>query len=306
MGETAAIRATNLTKSYGKSRGIEDVSLTVKPGEVMGLVGESGAGKSTFLRALMNFIFPTSGSLEVFGQSVVNNSVAVRKRSTYLPGEFVVPARLSGRQTLRRYAFTRRQLSKDRVNDLADRLKLDLSRKVGELSKGNKQKVALVLAFAPKADLIVLDEPTSGLDPILQRTFAGMVREVTAQGTTVILSSHVMSEVQHIADRVALLREGKLAAVGDVGELLQGSRRRGNIHPKRAEDVGTVAAELNAISQISDVAIDGTEISFACDGEVDPIIKLLAGFDIESLDLAHADLEDAFFSDRADDSGDAG
>ena len=304
MGDIAAIKANNLTKSYGKSRGIEDISLTVNPGEVMGLVGESGAGKSTFLRALLNFIFPTSGSLEVFGRSVVKDPVEVRRRSTYLPGEFVVPPGLTGHQTLRRYAFTRRHLNQERINDLADRLKLNLSRKVGELSKGNKQKVALVLAFAPQADLIVLDEPTSGLDPILQRTFAGMVKEVTSQGTTVILSSHVMSEVQHIADRVALLREGKLAAVGQVGDLLQGSRRRGSVRPKHPEDVATVAHRLSAINQANEVNIDDGEISFACDGEVDPIVKLLAEFDIESLDLAHADLEDAFFSDREIVSGD--
>ncbi len=303
MGDTAAIRATNLTKSYGRSRGIEDVSLDVHPGEVMGLVGESGAGKSTFLRALLNFIFPTSGSLEVFGRSVVKDPVEVRRRSTYLPGEFVVPARLTGHQTLRRYAFTRKQLSQGRIDDLADRLKLDLSRKVGELSKGNKQKVALVLAFAPKADLIVLDEPTSGLDPILQRTFADMVKEVTAQGTTVILSSHVMSEVQHIADRVALLRDGELAAVGKVSELLQDSRRRGSVRPKRAEDVTEVAGQLSDIEQASEIRVDDGEISFACVGAVDPIVKLLAAFDIESLDLAHADLEDAFFSDDAIGSG---
>lgn len=303
MSHIAAIDSQNLTKSYGKARGIESVTFSVQPGEVMGLVGESGSGKSTFLRALMNFIFPTSGNLSVFGQSVVEHSVEVRRRSTYLPGEFVVPPRLTGHQALRRYAFSRKGMGEERIHELADRLRLDLSRKVGELSKGNKQKVALVLAFAPKADLIVLDEPTSGLDPILQRTFAELVKEVTSDGATVILSSHVMSEVQHIADRVALLRQGKLASVGTVASLLQDSRRRGSVRPEVGHDAAEIMAKLSAMAGASEIKMEDGEISFACHGSVDLLLKLLASYKIESFDLAHADLEDAFFAHSGSEDG---
>jgi len=208
MSQPPAIEARSLTKTYGRARarGIVEVDLVVAPGEVLGLVGANGAGKTTFMRTLLDFIRPSSGSLSVLGHDSVRDSVAVRKLATYLPGELVIPPRLTGDQTLQRFAFARPRLDPARVAALADRLNLDLSRRIGDLSKGNKQKVALVLAFAPRPQLLVLDEPTSGLDPLLQREFAALVREATADGTTILLSSHVMSEVEQIASRVALMR----------------------------------------------------------------------------------------------------
>lgn len=298
MNQAPAIESRALTKSYGKHRGIVDISLTVERGEVFGLVGANGAGKSTFMRTLLDFIRPTSGSLYVFGESVVANSLAVRRRCTYLPGEFVVPARLTGYETIRRYSFTRKNLSQARIEDLAKRLDLDLNRRVGDLSKGNKQKVGLILAFAPEVDLVVLDEPTSGLDPILQRIFAELVGETAGSGSTVLLSSHVMSEVEEIADRVALLRDGRLAALDDVSSLLTGSRRRGSVHLAKESDAPTLTKELTHLSAVSDVHNDDGVVTFACQGSVDPIVKLLAGFNVLALDLAHADLEDAFFGEE--------
>jgi len=174
MSQPPAIEARSLTKTYGRARarGIVEVDLTVVPGEVLGLVGANGAGKTTFMRTLLDFIRPSSGSLSVLGHDSVRDSVAVRNLATYLPGELVIPPRLTGDQALQRFAFARPRLDPARVAALADRLNLDLSRRIGDLSKGNKQKVALVLAFAPRAQLLVLDEPTSGLDPLLQREFA--------------------------------------------------------------------------------------------------------------------------------------
>ena len=156
------------------------------------------------MRTLLDFVRPTQGSARILGMDSVEKSVAVRRLSTYLPGELVLPPRLSGYTTLRRFMFARDDVPLKRVQEVADRLGLDLSRKVGDLSKGNKQKLGLVLAFAPRARLLILDEPTSGLDPFLQREFAAMVREATDSGATVLLSSHVMSEVEQVATRVAL------------------------------------------------------------------------------------------------------
>ncbi len=230
MGDDAlAVDARALTKSYGSERGIVDVDLTLAAGEVLGLVGANGAGKTTFIRTLLDLIRPTSGSISVFGHSSRRDSVAVRSMCTYLPGEFVLPPRLTGYQAIQRFTFARRNVTRDSVDTLADRLDVDLSRKVGDLSKGNRQKLGLVLAFAPKAPLVVLDERTSGLDPLLQRTFADLVAEAVHAGSAVLMSSHVMTEVEQIADRVALLKDGRVAVVDDVSRLLAGSRRRGHV-----------------------------------------------------------------------------
>lgn len=301
MGDDVlAVDARALTKSYGRERGIVEVDLTIAPGEVLGLVGANGAGKTTFIRTLLDLIRPTSGSVSVFGQSSIHDSVRVRSLCTYLPGEFVLPPRLTGYQAIQRFTFARRDVARESVDTLAERLDVDLSRRVGDLSKGNRQKLGLVLAFAPTAPLVVLDEPTSGLDPLLQRTFAALVSEAVDGGSAVLMSSHVMTEVEQIADRVALLKDGRVAVVDDVARLLAGSRRRGHVRAAESADTPAIAAALEQIASVSDVDTDDGAIAFACRGSVDPILKALAGFDIESLELAHADLEDAFFSDGHD------
>jgi ABC-2 type transport system ATP-binding protein len=298
-----AVNAERLTTSYGRVRGIVDISLAIVPGEVMGLVGVNGAGKTTFLRTLLDLLRPTSGAVSVFGHDSRRDSVAVRRLCTYLPGEFVVPSRLTGYQAVRRYTFARSDVDPAVVDDLALRLDVDLSRRVGDLSKGNRQKVALLLAFAPQARLLILDEPTSGLDPVLQRVFGSLVAEAVSRGSTVLLSSHVMSEVEQIADRVALLRDGRLATVGDVASLLAGSRRRGHVRPADPADSPRLGTALSHLPHVSDVTVADGVVSFACVGGVDALVKVLAGFTVASLDLAHADLEDSFFSDRTDTDG---
>lgn len=293
--ESVAVRASDLTVSYGKSRGIENVSLTIERGSVTGLVGANGAGKSTFMRTLMGFIRSTSGSLDVFGLPAARESVQIRRRSTYLPGEFVVPGRLTGHQVIDRFTFTRTDIPTDRVEELARTLNVDLTRKVGDLSKGNKQKLGLVLAFAPPVDLIVLDEPTSGLDPVLQRVFAGLVKQVTDDGATVLLSSHVMSEVQEIAAQVVLLSEGRIAFDGKLDDVLARSRRRAIVRPADQSHASAITQALHNLSHVEDIQQSEGTIEFACEGSVDQVLKLLAHYDVTGLELAHADLEDAFF-----------
>ena len=291
-----ALDARALTKSYGAHRGIVDVDLQVAAGEVVGLVGANGAGKTTLMRTILDFVRPTAGAVCVFGLDSVKESVEVRRRSAYLPGELVFPPRLRGEEVLRRYTAARTALDPARVRSLTDRLDLDMSRRVQELSKGNKQKLGLVLVFAPHVDLLVLDEPTSGLDPLLQREFAAVVAERSSAGTTVLLSSHVMAEVEQIASRVALLREGRVAAVDDLAAVRAQSRRRGRARPVDPADAPAVADALARTPRVSDVVVDGDTVAFACAGEMDAVLKTLAAFRIAALDVAHADLEDAFFS----------
>ncbi len=300
MVSTAAIEASALTTCYGRTVGITDVDLTVAPGEVLGLVGANGAGKTTLMRTLLDFIRPASGSVAVFGHDSVRASVAVRRLTTYLPGELVIPPRLTGHQALRRFTFARNAVEPARVRKLADRLDLDLDRRVGDLSKGNKQKVGLVLAFAPAARLLVLDEPTSGLDPLLQREFAALVTEATGAGATVLLSSHVMSEVEQIANRVALLRAGRIEAVDSLAGITAQARRRGRVRPADPGDLPRLSDALAGLASVSQVHLDDGVVAFACTGVMDDLVKILARFSIQTLDVTHADLEDAFFAAQQD------
>ncbi len=297
---TLALEAHALTKSYGSSRGIRDIDLEVEPGRVIGLVGANGAGKTTLMRTLLDFIRPSSGSVRVFGLDSVHDSLHVRQRTAYLPGELTVPRGLTGRQTLERYAFARATHDHGAAEELAERFGLDLSRKVGDLSKGNKQKVGLVLAFSSGADLLVLDEPTSGLDPLLQRTFGELIRERTASGTTILLSSHVMSEVEHLAHSVALLDAGRLVAFDDISVVRAHARRRGRVRPSSGA-APALSAALAQVTGVTHVEDDGDVVTFRHVGADDAVIKALSRFEIVMLDLAEADLEDAFFSTNPED-----
>jgi ABC-2 type transport system ATP-binding protein len=293
---TAAIRARSLSKSYGTNRGIADVDLELAPGEILALVGANGAGKTTFMRLLLDFIRPTSGGVAVLGFDSVRDSVEVRRRTTYLPGELVLPRQLTGEQAYDRYTFARDEPRRTRVGALARRLNLDLSRRVGDLSKGNKQKLGLVIALAPRAELLVLDEPTSGLDPLVQRLFAEIVAERAAEGAAVLLSSHVMSEVEQIADRVALLRDGRIAVVDDIERIRERARRRGRVRPRNPAEVPAIAHAIYHLDGVSDVAAERDVVTFACSGDMNELVKRIADFTVVAFDITHADLEDAFFA----------
>src|SRR5664280_993879 len=216
---TAVIETEKLTKSYGSHRGIVEVDLVVQEGEVFGFLGPNGAGKTTTIRTLLDLIRPTSGTARVFGIESSADPVAIHRRVGYIPGEFTLYDRLTGSQTLEYFANLRGGVDPAYQRSLVERFELDPSRRFKEYSKGNKQKVGVIIALQHRPELLVLDEPTSGLDPLVQQTFFSTLREAVADGATVFLSSHILSEVEKSCDRVAIIREGRLAKVDTVEAL---------------------------------------------------------------------------------------
>ena len=220
MNTNPAIKLENLTKHYGDIVGIQDLSLEVTEGEVFGLLGPNGAGKTTTIRLILDFIRPTSGKATVFGLSPRSDGIDIRRRVGYLPGDFVTYEHMTG-ATVTEYFTNLRGADPVKLEALCERYQLDLSRKIGQLSKGNKQKIGLVQAFMNDPDLLILDEPTAGLDPLLQYEFQKMVHEEKAQGKTIFMSSHVMSEVEATCDRVGIIREGELVTIDTVSHLTE-------------------------------------------------------------------------------------
>ncbi len=214
-----AIQAQNLTKQYGQTRGITDLNLDVREGEVFGFLGPNGAGKTTTIRILLNLIKPTNGQVSVLGLDSQRDSVEIKKLLGYLPGEFSFYPNLTGARTLEYFGNLRGGVDWSRVKSMAERLELDLSRKFRQYSRGNKQKVGIIQALMHRPRLLVLDEPTSGLDPLNQQEFYKMVGEARQEGSTIFFSSHIMSEVEKICDRVGIIREGQLVKVGNIADL---------------------------------------------------------------------------------------
>ncbi|HEX7202392.1 MAG TPA: ABC transporter ATP-binding protein, partial [Arthrobacter sp.] len=221
-----AISARSLTKSFGRREVLHGVDFTVPAGSVFGMIGPNGAGKTTTMRCLLDIIRPSSGEIRVLGTDPRTGGSELRRRIGYLPGELFLEGRVTGRRLLAHYQAISGPVPRGRIDELAERLGLDLDRHTRKLSKGNKQKLGLVQAFMHQPELLVLDEPTSGLDPLVQQEFHGMVREARHRGQTIFLSSHVLSEVQQTADTVAILRGGRIIAVESVSGLREGAVRR--------------------------------------------------------------------------------
>jgi len=280
----------SLTVSYGRARGVSGITLDVPTGQVTGLLGPNGAGKTTLLRAALDLVHPTSGSVRIFG--VDSTRPGAREQIAYLPGDLLLPGRLTGWSVLRRYTAARGGLSHDRVVDLAQRLDLDLSRPVGQLSKGNRQKVGLIMAFASESRLLLLDEPTSGLDPLLQREFATLVRESITEGAAVLLSSHVLSELEGLADRVAVLRDGELVALESIADLR--ARAASMIRLRFASDEQARGFASRVVAESIDQQNDGVTVNVTFTGDVDSIIKTAAGFHVTSVESTAGELDDVF------------
>jgi ABC-2 type transport system ATP-binding protein len=289
---TAAVQTVGLTKFYGEHRGVEELELRIERGECFGFLGPNGAGKSTTIRLLLDLIRPTSGSVTVLGLDSRRDSVEIRRRTGYLPGELRLYERMTASELLAYFGHLRGGLQRERVARLARRFELELDRPIRSLSRGNKQKVGLVQAFAGHPELLVLDEPTSGLDPLVQQTFHALVRETVDEGRTVFLSSHVLSEVQHVADRVGIIREGRLVAVEDVGALRGRALRE--LEVRFAEPVAR--ASLAQLAGVRRIDMEGPVARVLVEGSLDPVVKELARHVVVDLKSHEPDLEDVFLS----------
>jgi ABC-2 type transport system ATP-binding protein len=285
-----AIRTEGLTKAYGSFRALDDVDLEIRSGEVFGYIGPNGSGKSTTIRLLLDLLRPTSGRAEVLGMDVRRNGVAVRRRLGYLAGELALYEQLTGRQMLHDLARLRGGVDTAYVAELGGRFGLPLDKPIRELSKGNKQKVGLIQAFMHRPDVLILDEPTSGLDPLLQRAFHELVGEVAESGATVLMSSHVLSELEHVADRVAMIREGKLLAVERIEDL-----KRTAPHKVAVTFAAPVSAEeLSDVPGVGAVDARGAFARFTVHGAMDPMIKAIARHEVITLTAEEPDLEELF------------
>ncbi|MGN9913444.1 ABC transporter ATP-binding protein [Phytohabitans sp. LJ34] len=285
-----AIELNELTKTYGTRRGLAGLTLTVDTGEVFGFLGPNGAGKTTTIRLLLDLIRPTSGTARVFGLAPRADAIEVHRRVGYLPGDFVVDGRQRAGECLAFLAALRGGVPAARIAALASRLGLDLRAPVKSLSKGNRQKVGLVQAFMHDPELLILDEPTTGLDPLVQQTFLDLVVEAKQAGRTVFMSSHVMNEVEAVADRVAIIREGRLVALDTVTDLRARSFLRMSITFAGASP----AAEFAALPCVTDLAVDGATLSFRIDGSPDPVVKAAARHTVIGLRANTQNLEDLF------------
>ena len=287
----ALVSVERLTKTYGRARGVVDLSFDVQPGEVFGFLGPNGAGKTTTIRLLLDLIRPTAGRVVAFGSDVRRSSREVRARTGYLSGDLRLYERLTPREHLRYLAALRGLPDLGDGEAIATRLELELDRPVRALSRGNRQKVGILLALFHRPELLVLDEPTAGLDPLMQQAFYALLRERVADGGTVFLSSHVLAEVQHVADRVAAIREGRLELVDTVEALRSRAFTRveatftGALPPGHAFD---------GLSGVRELERRNSTVVLALSGPADPLVKALARYEVLTLDSHEADLEDVF------------
>jgi len=286
------IQAGALGKRFGRVLALDGLSLEVRAGEVLGFLGPNGAGKTTTLRLLMGYLRPTAGSARVLGLDSWRDSVAIHARTGYLPGDVRLWPRLSARQIAGHLARLRGLSHDQPIADLAKRLDVDLDRPVGELSKGNRQKAGVLLALLGDPDLLLLDEPTSGLDPLVQAEFHAILRERVEAGAAVMLSSHVLSEVERIADRVAIIRSGRLLMTESLAGLREKARHSVEVRFGSPPPPGAFAA----VPGITDVRLDGTLLRCTMQGVVDPLIKKLSRYHVLDLNSREADLEETFLA----------
>jgi ABC-2 type transport system ATP-binding protein len=272
--EEVVLRTAGLVKDYGTTRALDGLDLEVHRGEVFGFLGPNGAGKSTTIRVLLDQLRPTAGHAEVLGTTPRAGDAGLRARIGYLPGELTMQGRATSGDLLRHLARVRGLAGDGRLTELADRLQLDLSKPIRGLSKGNKQKVGVIQAFLHRPELLILDEPTSGLDPLLQHEFLTMVREAQAEGATVFMSSHVLSEVELVAERVAIVRQGRIVDLDDVATLRHHAGQRVTF----TFDGPVDAQAFEGLDGVSDVEVTGGRtLTCLLRGEPDALLRAAAG-----------------------------
>ncbi|CAM4071465.1 ATP-binding cassette domain-containing protein [Mesobacillus thioparans] len=283
------IEINNLTKMYGKARGIEDVSFNVEEGEIFGFIGPNGAGKSTTIRTLLSLIYPTSGSATIFGKDIITGAPEIKKEIGYLPSEVFYYDNMKVMDLLKYSASFYQKDCTKRIKELADIMELDLTKKIDDLSLGNKKKVGIVQGLLHEPKLIILDEPTSGLDPLMQQKFFDLLEKENKKGATILFSSHILSEVQRLCDRVAIIKDGRIVTVEKISTLKENTYKKFKIETSTA-----INKELFNIEGVNQLQQDGHIISFLFRGNLNSIMKKIAEIEIANLWIEEPDLEEIF------------
>ena len=289
----AVIQTQQLTKYYGSHRGIVEVDLDVQEGEAFGFLGPNGAGKTTMIRTLLDHIRPTSGRATIFGIGTSDDPVAIHRRLGYLPGDFALYDKLTGGQTLDYFANLRGSVDRRYQQDLVARLDVDPSRRFREYSKGNKQKIGLIIALQHRPDLLMLDEPTSGLDPLIQQEFFSVIREAKEEGRTIFMSSHILSEVERTCDRVAIIRDGRLTKVDRVSALRDMAH-----HQVELRFAGPAPrADFEGLPGVSDLVSEDGTLRMRVNGAITPVVKAAARYELLDFVSREPTLEETFLAE---------
>ncbi|WP_088041364.1 ABC transporter ATP-binding protein [Bacillus sp. EAC] len=284
-----AIEINNLTKTYGNSRGITDISFNIEEGEIFGFIGPNGAGKSTTIRTLLSLIYPTSGSAKIFGKDCVEFAPEIKKEIGYLPSEVFYYDNMKVIDLLKYSASFYKKDCTKRIKELAEIMDLDLTKKIDDLSLGNKKKVGIVQGLLHEPKLIILDEPTSGLDPLMQQRFFDLLEEENKKGATILFSSHILSEVQRLCNRVAIIKEGKIVTVEKISKLKENNFKRFKL-----ETTDEIDQNFFNIDGVNKIEIKGNSISFLFKGNINKVMKKIAEIEIENLWIEEPDLEEIF------------
>lgn len=284
----AVIKTDKLTKYYGKNRGAVDIDLQVEEGEIFGFIGPNGAGKSTTIRLLLSLIYATSGSAEIFGKDCNKQGHEIRQEIGYLPSEVFYYDNMRVKELLKYSASFYKKDCNARIDELTSIMELDVNRKIENLSYGNKKKVGIVQGLLHSPKLIILDEPTSGLDPLMQQKFFDIIKEENGKGATVFFSSHILSEVQKLCDRVAIIRDGKIIKTENVKDLASNSYKKISIVSEQF-----IKADFD-IKGVNQLEVNDKTISFIYGGNINKILDIISGKDIKDLTVAEPTLEEIF------------
>ncbi|PFA67659.1 ABC transporter [Bacillus sp. AFS015802] len=283
------IEIHSLTKTYGKSRGITDISFHVEEGEIFGFIGPNGAGKSTTIRTLLSLIRPTSGSATIFGKDCIEYAPEIAKEVGYLPSEVFYYDNMKVIDLLKYSASFYKKDCTQRIKELADMLNLDVTKKIDDLSLGNKKKVGIIQGLLHEPKLIILDEPTSGLDPLMQQKFFELLQAENEKGATILFSSHILSEVQRLCDRVAIIKEGKIVQVEKISTLKENNHKKFKI--EIMDDIDLSYFELAGVSNLE---VKDHHVSFLFRGDINMVMKKIADIEITNLWIEEPDLEEIF------------
>jgi ABC-2 type transport system ATP-binding protein len=283
------IEIKNLTKTYGKARGISDISFNVEEGEIFGFIGPNGAGKSTTIRTLLSLIYPTSGSATIFGKDSVQFAPEIKKEIGYLPSEVFYYDNMKVKDLLNYSAsFYKKDCSK-RIKELAGIMDLDLTKKIDDLSLGNKKKVGIVQGLLHEPKLIILDEPTSGLDPLMQQKFFELLEEENRKGATILFSSHILTEVQRLCNRVAIIKEGKIVTVEKISTLKENTYKKFKVETKE-----TLDPNYFNLAGVNKLEVKANLTSFLFKGNINDVMRKIADIEITNLWIEEPDLEEIF------------